>query len=192
MKTCPAPPPEWISGHEGRTPKSPPSSKPHLAFLPLPHVGREYAGGRLLGVALAIPQISSDEQHRCLSSLLFRADGYLARVRLTFGRAGDWDVILDDREDRPQSLRPDTWTSAGWSRPANRWATVTPVVLDRYPKAQGDAEQTIRQACQRVGLPEPVNVVTTESPCSWECPTPGVSHLSSPVPTEATGSTRMP
>jgi len=116
MKACPGPPPEWISGHEGTAPGGPPSKRPHLAFLPLPNVGHQHADGRLLGVALAIPRdVPAQEQHRCLSSLLFNAEGYLAQFQLTFGRVGDWDVVLGDREDRPQALRPETWTSAGWS-----------------------------------------------------------------------------
>jgi len=165
MKACPAPLPEWISGHEGTVPGSAPSKRPHLAFLPLPNVGHQHGDGRLLGVALAIPRdVPAQEQHRCLSSLLFNAEGYLARFQLTFGRVGVWDVTLDDREDRPQALRPETWTSAGWSEPSTCWATVTPIVLDRYPKAKGDSERTISVACERIGLPEPVQVVTSGAP----------------------------
>jgi CRISPR-associated protein Csb2 len=165
MSACPAPLPEWISGHEGMAPESPPSKRPHLAFLPLPNVGHEYGDGRLLGVALAIPRdVSAEDQRRCLSALLFNAGGYLSQFRLAFGRAGDWDVIMDDREDRPQALRPETWTSASGSVSWAHWASVTPVVLDRYPKARGDAERTISSACQRIGLPEPVHVVTSGAP----------------------------
>ena len=45
--------------------------------------------------------------------------------------------------------------------PAKRWATVTPIVLDRYPKAEGDAEETIKVACERIGLPRPIDVMVS-------------------------------
>jgi CRISPR-associated protein Csb2 len=163
MKACPDPLPEWISGHEGPGPNGRPSRSSHLAFLPLPHVDHEYADGRLLGVALALPiAIPVQEQQRCLSRFLFNSGGYPHRIRLAFGRVGDWDVTLDEREDRPSALRPETWS--GWSGSSSHWATVTPMVLDRYPKAEGDAERTIRQACERVGLPEPVKVTASAAP----------------------------
>jgi CRISPR-associated protein Csb2 len=165
MKTCPDPPPEWISGHKGAVPDGPPSDRLHLAFLPLANVGHQHADGRLLGVALAIPrEIAGAEQRRCLSPLLFNPQGYLAPLHLAFGRLGDWEVILDDREDRPQALRPETWTSSSPARPSARFASVTPVVLDRYPKAGGDAESTIVQACKRIGLPKPVEVIVSRAP----------------------------
>jgi CRISPR-associated protein Csb2 len=171
MAMCPDPPPEWVSGHDG--PQGPPSRRPHLAFLPLADVGHAHAEGRLLGAALAIPGegIPAEEQRRCLGRFLYREDGWPAQQRLAFGRLGDWDVILDDREERPRTLRPETWTAAGRSGPSERWASVTPVVLDRYPKAEGDAERSVRLACARIGLPEPDEVVTTPAP-----PFVGVPH----------------
>lgn len=45
-------------------------------------------------------------------------------------------------------------------RPARRFATVTPIVLDRFLKKQGEARQEeiadqVGTACQRIGLPKP-------------------------------------
>jgi CRISPR-associated protein Csb2 len=46
-----------------------------------------------------------------------------------------------------------------------RWATVTPIVLDRHPRAKDtdrywvEAETTIRQSCRRIGLAEPADVM---------------------------------
>jgi CRISPR-associated protein Csb2 len=164
------PPPDWITGHEG--PGGPPSRKSHLAFLALAHVGRGHADGRLLGVALAVPkEIEIADQRRCLSNFLYDDQGEPRPVRLRFGRLGTWDVRVEDREDRPMTLRPETWTATGSVPPSRCWASVTPVVLDRYPKAPGDAERTIRQGCTRVGLPEPEHVVVTPAP-----PFVGVPH----------------
>ena len=76
------------------------------------------------------------------------------------GRIGAWEIISEDREHPPVALQNETWT-----RPAKRWATVTPIVLDRYPKAKDEAdaekeaEAVITTACGRIGLPAPTNIV---------------------------------
>jgi CRISPR-associated protein Csb2 len=162
---CPEPVPEWVSGHEGKD--GPPSQLPHLAFIPLPNVGHAHGDGRLLGAALAVPaEVEPEQQRRCFAPLLFDNRGHNQSIRLTLGPLGAWEITRDDREDRPVSLRPEVWTGTGagsWG-PATQWATVTPVVLDRYPKAALDAEQILRLACVRIGLPEPVEVVTTGAP----------------------------
>ncbi len=142
MKSCPDPPPEWISGHA--SPQGPPSQKPHIAFAPLAHVGREHADGHLLGIALAVPKgVSDGGQRECLSPLVFGESGLARAIRLTLGSVGVWSAVLDDREDRPWTLRPEAWTG----NPAQgyeTWATVTPIVLDRYPKErQAGAEPTV-------------------------------------------------
>ena len=161
MAHCPVqPPPEWLSGHA--PPDGRPSVRPHLAFLPLPHVGREHADGHLLGLGLALPQeVSADEQARCWRGLLYDEYG-LARTLppLRLGRLGVWSLELDEREARPAALRPATWTG-----PARRWATVTPVALDRYPKGsdrEAAVEATIRRACVHVGLPAPAGVIAAK------------------------------
>ncbi len=171
IKHCPEPVPEWVSGHDGAD--GPPSRRPHLAFFPLPDVGHPHAEGRLLGLALAIPDqgISPEEQRRALGPSLFDELGRSITVQLRKGDLVAWDLALDDREDRPAALRPEVWTTDGVGRPAACWATVTPIVLDRYPKAPGDAEATIRRACLNVGLPDPEEVVTTPAP-----PFLGVPH----------------
>lgn len=164
IEHCPEPVPEWVSGHDG--PGGPPSQKPHVAVLVLADVGHPHAEGRLLGLALAIPRegISPDEQRRSLAPLLIDQHGRPKPVHLRKkadpGGFIDWELALDDREDRPFTLRPETWTAP----PSATWATVTPIVLDRYPKSPGDAEATIRRACRNVGLPEPVQVLTTPAP----------------------------
>jgi CRISPR-associated protein Csb2 len=74
-------------------------------------------------------------------------------------RLFDWRLELEQREEPPVSLRASTW--CGYSdQGAERWSTVTPVVLDRFPKNIADAEAALRLACTRSGLPEPCEVVT--------------------------------
>lgn len=159
MQAVPQPPPEWVSGHRADGTRS---EQDHLAFMPLPHVGHEHADGHLLGVALVMPrQIAEAEVARCLAPLLAPDEMDEPRLpRLTMGRIGEWDVVPEDREQPPVALRAETWT-----RPAKRWATVTPIVLDRYPKAKDEAEaekeaqSAIVAACVRIGLPRPLDVV---------------------------------
>jgi CRISPR-associated protein Csb2 len=152
MATTPDPQPEWITGHKSdRTP----SECPHAAFFSLPDVGHAHADGHLLGVALAIPRaVGSEERARCLRDFCYDALGSPLPHDLTMGPVGRWRIEAEDREERPIALRSETWCS-----PARRWATTTPIVLDRYPKTEGDAEETIKVACERIGLPRPIDVV---------------------------------
>jgi CRISPR-associated protein Csb2 len=155
-----ADPPEWVSGHR---PDGSPSERDHVAFLPLPHVGREHADGHLLGLALAVPRdVPAEERRRCLGQLLFDQRGHPQRVELRMGRLGLWHLQLDERDYRPVTLRPETWTAAPPAAAARRWATVTPIALDRHPKGGdrwGQIEASIRRGCKRINLPEPADVV---------------------------------
>jgi CRISPR-associated protein Csb2 len=116
-------------------------------------------------------------------------DGWYAgtprQLDLTMGRAGVWRVELAD-EDPRVALRPEVWTGRTWSEGddvgSTLWATVTPIVFDRHPKetwSGSDAprvraekqaaywrevESMIAEACERIGLPRPVEV--TASPTS--------------------------
>lgn len=131
--------PEIISGH---------GSGPHCVALALPFAGEEHADGRLMGFAVVLPHgISLPERRRVLA-----AAGALERRGLYLGKTlGSWEVELDTAAVL-QSLRPDTWT-----RPSERWSTVTPILLDRFPKKKGPSvEQVLEEACLRIGLPAPV------------------------------------
>jgi CRISPR-associated protein Csb2 len=148
------PPPEWITGHKA---DGGPSEQDHLAFMPLPYVGSEHADGHLLGLAMAVPRgVPSDEQARCWQGLLFDEVGMSKPIELRMGKLGLWRMEIDDREDREVALRPEVWVTA-----SRRWATVTPISIDRHPKGPRkwkDVEESIARACVRTGLPEPVDV----------------------------------
>ena len=150
--------PEEISGHKAD--KSP-SERPHLAILPLAYVGSEHADGRLMGLALALPKQESphadiaDVRRILLKCLANMRDGTTdSSPQLKLGSLGVWnlDGITEDRP--PHNLLASTWTAA--TQGATEWGTVTPIVLDRHPKAKGLAEyraevaKTIQTACERV------------------------------------------
>jgi len=160
MSECAQPPPEWISGHKE---DNSPSEKDHAAFFPLPHVGREHADGHFLGLAMALPRgLPVEELSRCLRDVLYDDLGDLRRLELRLGRLGVWTIQLEETLSRPVTLRPETWTAAPPSEPADKWGTVTPIALDRHAKGKNKwqrVEEFIKKACKRIGLPWPDNVV---------------------------------
>ncbi len=166
MKTYPVqPPPEWVSGHER---DGSPLRRPHLAFMPLPHVGHDHADGHLLGVAIAVPRDVPPEEQKDLGRVLFDKNGEPAQLNLVMGRTGAWTIELCDGDEPREALQASTWIgkrgTANATAAAKCWATVTPIVLDRYPKSPLEAEATVAASCQRIGLPRPNKVVV--SSCS--------------------------
>lgn len=150
------PVPEWISGHaaDGR-----PSDRPHLAILPLGDVGHEHADGHVLGIALALPRdVSKPAAARALAPLLARAES--GELRIYDGALLDCTFELDTRIYRQVALRPETWSGSPPNDASARWASVTPIVLDRYPKRTSESEALVAAACERIGLPAPQSVVT--------------------------------
>ncbi len=146
-----------LSGHDA---DGGPTDDPHLAFLPLAFIGHKHADGHLLGMGLILPaDISRDERREALRTI--------AAVReLKLGPLGVWSVEPVTNSQPPLTLRPDTWTAlpAG----ATHWSTITPIVFDRHPKARDKARHQqetitmIRDACTRVGLPQPREVIVTQ------------------------------
>ncbi|MFU8858216.1 MAG: type I-U CRISPR-associated protein Csb2 [Deferrisomatales bacterium] len=145
---CPAPIPEWVSGHE---PNGRPSQRPHVSLFPLPFVGAARADGRILGLALALPAgLVAEEVTRVLTPWL------AGPVSLFDGEWLECSAEVEEREAPPWNLRPEAWT-----RPARRWSSVTPIVFDRHPKDKGlweQAAEMVKDACERVGLPRPLEV----------------------------------
>jgi CRISPR-associated protein Csb2 len=154
------PTPEWISGHQ---PDGSPSQKAHIALLPMAFVGHPHADGHLLGVALAFPKAVPPRQRgTALRKLLYDDAGRSKPVDLKLGALGTWSLVRETRESPPLALQ-----SQAWIGPSRSWATVTPIVLDRHPKADYAKErqrwfqevvQIIGESCRRQGLPEPVAI----------------------------------
>lgn len=164
MKLHGDPIPEWLSGH---LPGGSPTSTPHLAIIPLADVGFDRSEGRLLGFALVLPAARQHERETALTKWL---DGLaptnpwsaftsalVALQHLKLGERGVWAVTQSEYPSR-RSLQARRYTKA-----SRRWASVTPVALDRYPKAKGEAwdaevQAIIRQSCENIGLPAPARV----------------------------------
>ena len=175
------PAPAWVSGHE---PDGSPlrNGNGHMAVIPLPHVGHQHADGHLLGVALVFPDsVDRKDRGRVLSKLLMEEQTKKPTrvVELKLERLGEWKVKKRAWDDDKHALDPSEWTA--FPKGARTWASVTPVVLDKFPKAdrknpderpawEEEVHGIVRASCVRIGLPEPalIDVDTT----SW--------HLGSP------------
>jgi CRISPR-associated protein Csb2 len=148
--------PEWLSGHDMA---NAPSKQPHIAFAPLADVGHRHARGHLLGLAIIFPATVPSDAHRRIRELCAK----LTELRWNtehYGLLTDGssvELVVGDPER--ESLKTRTWTCA-----ARAWATVTPFVFDRHPGRDlfgKRAEEVVRLACQRQGLPPPLHVAVT-------------------------------
>ncbi len=159
------PAPQWVSGHQPDGSASDDGSG-HLACIPLPFVSNEHADGHLLGMGLVFPRsVDRRDRGRVLGPLLMNSDGQPCDVELKLGQLGLWTVRKRDWTERRKTLQLETWTAhpAG----AKTWASVTPVVLDRFPKTDrvkdrsgwtDEVADIIAGACTRIGLPKPVSI----------------------------------
>ncbi len=127
--------PAWVSGHQ-------PDGTPlrdedgHLAVIPLPSVGHKHADGHLLGVGLVFPRnVGRQERGQMLGSLLLEKNGEAKQIELKLGGLGVWTVKKRHWSDGAYALQPETWTEQPKGCD-NTWASVTPVVLDRFPQAR--------------------------------------------------------
>jgi len=175
--------PETISGHMASGGHS---ASPHLAVVPLAHVGAKHSDGKLRGVALVLPRgMSTDDRLVLLRGIgqweaaakqlpqleAHNEDLDVPDVPVFMGRAG---VLHLSRLTQTPNLR--TLNPTRWSRKARQWRSVTPVALDRNPgdlrsRAPGvakaafeRAEGSVRAACERVGLPAPIHIDVSFAP----------------------------
>lgn len=155
--------PEVVSGHAA---DGSPTRALHLAIVPLAFVGFPHADGRVLGFALVPPSdgsILDDPDFRAVLRRLAPIDPEEAGREFTVSTprgtpaeaAFQLGFTLHFEAPGHRSLDPEHYL-----RPSRRFATVTPIVLDRHLKSRGeDREQEIRAAievaCGRIGLPAP-------------------------------------
>lgn len=148
------PPPAVLSGHH---PDGRPLDRAHAAFLTLPDL--RSGSGTVAAAAVALPRDIDlpDLQAILLAAARWERSG----MRLWLGRLGE--IAFERAEPRESDLAP-------WLGPAKRWASVTPVALDRNPgnllsrdagkatRAVRRATTTIAEACAHIGLPAPAEI----------------------------------
>jgi CRISPR-associated protein Csb2 len=164
------PTPSLISGHRD---DGEPLTEDHLAVVALPYVGGSHASGDLLGVALVPPAGLSLTELQPVYGAIARWEqanltgSSMPRVVLKLGKLGRWELQRNLELTALHNLRESTWTRA-----SRGWASVTPMVLDRYPgsrpmghpETQRRIRETIIAACERVGLPAPAQIEVGQSP----------------------------
>jgi CRISPR-associated protein Csb2 len=136
--------PEVLSGH---TPDRAPTAHPHVAFVALTDL-TVTTSARVTGVALVLPTAVDTAQRNAIARTFERVQV------LTLGSAGACELRHDAHTRAVQH-------AADWRATAKRWASVTPVVFDRFPDVpEGpEAEAIIAGSCERVGLPRPARVI---------------------------------
>jgi CRISPR-associated protein Csb2 len=147
--------PELMPIH-GHGTEIPPEAR--CAFLALPFVGSSRATGEIIGVGIAVGRDVDTRLRRALLQLagLDWDDG----PRLNSLRIPGVDVTFPLRpRDGRWTLEPDRWR-----RPSRRWASVLPVVLDRWPKRSSDVPQILREGVRRAGYPEPDAIELRRAP----------------------------
>lgn len=158
------PPPEGVSGHrrDGR-----PTTAPHIAFLALPNVGHQHGDGRIMGMAISLP----DGLDVAARNAILRGVGAWESKRgdrsmqLQMGRNG----TVEMRRGQPPVALVSLHRTV-WARPSRWWASATPVALPAHPgnlrkadpvaraKAWARAEEAVARSCEHVGLPRPRDV----------------------------------
>lgn len=177
--------PAILSGHDLNGKQT---SQPHLAFVPLPWVGDVHADGSVQGFALIAPLSIAPDERTSLMRLLGRWE------RLRGDKEDDYAIKLGTPADLGRSLQirirrveiPNkaTLNARRWCKPSRRFVTATPVALDHHPgnlrsnfertahKAAAEAQRSIADACERIGLPRPSNVSVSLAPLL-----PGAQHV---------------
>ncbi|MEX2530112.1 MAG: type I-U CRISPR-associated protein Csb2 [Gemmatimonadota bacterium] len=153
----------------GRDPNGKVTRDPHVLILPLPYVASQYADGTVMGVAFAIPRAVSEDGRiqilRALGQWERHGDAEDRMIKVHLGSRSPIELRRVLGKSDRYNLQPRTWCRA-----SRTWVTATPVALDRNPKTlwardahaatQGErrAIRSIRQACERIGLPQPEQV----------------------------------
>lgn len=152
-----------------------PTLKTHLAIVPLPFVEFPYADGRILGLAVIVPNsINSNTKNA-----IYRALGNWEKVRsnqnmaqqLNMGELGRIQIVRLLGTSSIISLRKPIWAKRSKS-----WTTATPIALPRHPgslsrgtyksrsKAWRRASASINLACSHVNLPPPLKIECSLTP----------------------------
>jgi CRISPR-associated protein Csb2 len=126
----------------------------HMAVVPLPRVGDQFADGELLGAGLMLPRSMSDDDYGVLM-------GGLGRWLHAGGRVGvngfQWQMAIAANDHR-RSLRENRFDGV-----AKVWTSVTPVAFDRHPRRGLTSLDVVGRMCRAVGLPEPAHVQNVSS-----------------------------
>lgn len=153
--------PEIVSGH---APDGRPTRHPHVAVVPLAFVGREHATGGVRGFAF-VPPAGEDlgaipgfrEAFEAVAP--FVPDDERRSLALQYSREGPPIRLSPAEQGTPRSLS--SLRPYRYRQTSRRWATVTPIVLDRHLKKFSPEEKQaiLATSCANAGLPRPRRVL---------------------------------
>lgn len=156
--------PAMLSGH-GQNGQ--PSERPHVAFVACPWVGHPNADGSIQGCAILLPRGIAETDRRRLLRLVAEWEKRTAREGM-LELAGEG--LPPVRLARVQTSERWALSPSRWCRASSRFVTATPIALNRHPgnlrsnaagtahRASLEAQRTIADACEHIGLPRPVSV----------------------------------
>jgi CRISPR-associated protein Csb2 len=169
--------PPVLSGHAASGERA---DQPHLAFVALPWVDHAHADGSVQGLALVGPRSIAPAERERLLRLLAKWETERGDERDDFaielGTSADLGRPLRVRLRRVEVSAKVALSPARWCRPSRQFISATPIALDRHPgnlrsntercahKAAAEAETSIADACERIGLPRPVGVSISLAP----------------------------
>jgi len=175
--------PATLSGHA----ESGPTEQPHVAFVPLPFVGNEYADGGLMGCALVLPRELAQNDRELLLRLVAKWEKERSNQQGNLTLAGGTlPPFIVRRVDLSAKAALDP---TRWCRVSIRFVTATPIALDKNPgklrsnqdgtasKAALEAQQSISEACMRVVGVRPSSVEVSLAPLL-----PGAQHVRAFLP----------
>jgi CRISPR-associated protein Csb2 len=170
--------PATLSGHAERGP----AENPHVAFVPLPFVGRDHADGSLMGCALVLPRALASTDRELLLRLVAKWEKERADERGNLTLAGG--TLPPFQVRRVDVSAKAALDPTRWCRASTRFLTATPIALDKNPgnlrsnqdgtarKATLEAQQSISDACFRVVGVRPTSVEVSLAPLL-----PGAQHV---------------
>lgn len=190
MSVCDEPIPSWISGHQTH-------GEPlrdgigHIACIPLLSTGFPYSDGHLMGAGIVFPRtVSRQDRGNAMRSLLIEDDGSDKAIELRLDRVDarfpKLTLIRRDWNENRMTLKPEAWTA--FPRGSDTWVSVTPVVLDRFPKADRfkqrvqwteEVFELVANACVNIGLPKPVAIDIDTT--SWQTGAPRALQKQRPL-----------
>jgi CRISPR-associated protein Csb2 len=133
----------------------------HAAYLTLTDVGHREARGLVHGVAVALPSdLDAEERKAC-------AQAFLAVDPLVLP-GGRRPLRLSDDISPLWVLSPERWIG-----PSAHWSTVTPVILDRFPRRGRTTRDELLATLDNAGLPEPEELELLAGPPSAGAPRAG-------------------
>jgi CRISPR-associated protein Csb2 len=163
--------PEEVSGHRRN---GDPSRDPHLAIVPLTFTGYYHADGHVMGFALIPPHgsemLDNDEFRQALRKIAPMSENFGRRLFMLKSRTSTrsdyaFSLGLSPTFEPPAGKR--SLDPTPYLKPFRTFATVTPIVLDRHVKKQGEKRvqeiiTQIKAALYNIGLPEPEAVVPSK------------------------------